>query len=299
MAAHRYWRLFTRFGSSDAVLIAEVELRTSSGGADATGSGTASASSVDGTNTAAKVFDNSTSTFWQSTFGSGSVGVWLEYDFGSGNDKDIVEVALTPSASFANRMPQEFDIQWSDDNATWTTAWSASFPTWTSAQQVFTKPSAVASRYWRVRGNVYQSGSTIMGCAEIEMRSTNGGADETGSGTPGSRSTAGGTTAANAFDNNTSTEYASLTAAQSEWLSYDFGSGVTKDIQEIAWTARVTGGINNPDQGPVSGWVESSTDGKSWLSRWTFSGKSYSSLATTIISANPTVAARRRQLINC
>lgn len=263
-------------------------MRTSSGGADVTGSGTALASGETGTSEQkAYAFDNSTATYWQTA--SGSSGAWLGYDFGAGNEKEIVEISLQALSGYASRMPREADVQYSDDGSTWTTAWSFSFTSWTNAAQVFTRPSAVDSRYWRVRPNVLQSGGQVMGCAELEMRSTAGGADQTGSGTAISRTFFDAShVAANAYDNSTATEWSGANAisgvVQSDWLGYDFGAGVTKDIQQLAYTARSQGGsFNNQNQSPTSGWVESSPDGVNWLSRWTFSGASYSVLATTLL----------------
>lgn len=279
MAARRYWRLYNREGGgSSLVNAAEIELRTSAGGADQTGSGTASASSSNtGTETPDRAFDNNTGTYWQ---GNGNAGVWIKYDFGAGNDKDIVQIAYTPLSGFGARAMRQFDIQSSPDDSTWTTEWSVSQPTWTSSQQVFTKPSAVNSQYWRVRADSLQSG-TVMSCAEMELRATAGGADETGSGSGVGDSA---TNIANAFDNNTGTLWSGASInADCNWLGYNFGAGVTKDIQQVSWTSR---NGTTADQNPTAGWVESGSDGISWISRWTFSGTGSWSLGDTKLFTN-------------
>lgn len=296
MAARRYWRVYCRKASSTTMLCAEMEMRSSAGGADQTGSGTGSASGQNVGEEAPKAFDNNTATYWQGAFSPNLGGVWLKYDFGSGNDKDIVEIAMTPLSGFSSRMFHEMDVQSSPDDSTWTTIWSISQPTWTNAQQVFTKPTAANHRYWRLRPDVLQGGGQVMGCAELEMRATVGGADETGSGTGISRTSFSGSfLPANAYDNSTANVWSGANAVagvvQSDWLGYDFGSGITKDIAQLAFTARTS-----PDhaQGPVSGWIESSTDAINWLSRWTFSGKTYTSLGTTLIAATSSASSRRR-----
>ena len=70
--AQRYWRLYTLeaagvsgSGTANTFGSAEIELRTSSGGADQTGSGTATASSeFNSSFSAPKAVDNNTSTSW-------------------------------------------------------------------------------------------------------------------------------------------------------------------------------------------------------------------------------------------
>lgn len=292
MAAHRYWRVSRRAsGDNNWANFAEFEMRTSSGGADQTGSGTAISSGGNAGNPG-NAFDNNTGTFWQISGAAAVAASWLGYDFGSGNDKEIVEIALTPLSGFGLRAFSEFDVQYSDDASTWTTDWSCSY-TWTNAQKVFTKPSAVASRYWRIR-----SGTTgTLSCSELELRATPGGADETGSGTAIARTTAGGFPASNAYDNNATTDYVSTSpgvVADLEYLGYDFGSGVTKDIQEFSWTARDDAFFA---QAPASGWLESGPNGTDWLGRHFFSGLSWSSGSTNVVTVGG-ANVRRRQLVN-
>lgn len=61
MAAHRYWRVLIRENGGGANPgIGELQMRTSIGGSNVATGGTASASSVTGTYTAAKAFDGLT-----------------------------------------------------------------------------------------------------------------------------------------------------------------------------------------------------------------------------------------------
>lgn len=118
----RYWRIFLRRnGPCDGnYTIAEVEFRESVGGADATGSGTAAASSDSGFGrVAANAFDNDGSTYWESNFNQHDS--WLSYDFGSGTRKEIVEVAITARGATPSATPLVWYLQYSDDNTNWTT----------------------------------------------------------------------------------------------------------------------------------------------------------------------------------
>lgn len=118
--SHRYWRLRINSVTSDSgVTILELEFRTTSGGADQTGSGTASASSTFSGAPASNAFDNSIATNWSSDFSN----TWpqsISYDFGAGVYKNIGAVLFTPFGNLA-RAPTNLDLQYSDDGTTWTT----------------------------------------------------------------------------------------------------------------------------------------------------------------------------------
>jgi hypothetical protein len=73
---------------------------------------TATASSVAGTNTAAKAFDNSTSSRWESASGAGTQ--WLQLDLGS--SQAIAGVKIVWEAANA----RDYKIQGSNDATTWT-----------------------------------------------------------------------------------------------------------------------------------------------------------------------------------
>lgn len=147
MAAHRHWRLYITAtgGDPNYTQIAELELRAAIGGADQTGAGTASALTALSGFEASKAVDNTTSSKWSTTVGN-VTPTWIAYDFGAGNDVDIVEVAVAcAGTAFDARGPRVFDVEWSDDGSTWTTAWSVNEPslTYTSGVfSVFTSPAA-------------------------------------------------------------------------------------------------------------------------------------------------------------
>lgn len=124
MAAHLHWRLWiTEANNSNAIDIGELQMRASAGGANLCSGGTASATNSLGGNLPAAAFDGSTATSWQTTF-SPTLPVFLRYTFAAA--VDVVQVAIIGSNAYPIYSPKAFDVQWSDDGTSWTTAFSAS-----------------------------------------------------------------------------------------------------------------------------------------------------------------------------
>lgn len=123
-ASARYWRVrITKTRTADAFFanLAEIQLRATVSGADQTGSGTASSSSNhDASTNAAKAFDDNASTFWSSA-GGGVSPQWIQYDFGTSTEVKELYLQAGNSAARADRAPEDFSVQYSDDGSTWTT----------------------------------------------------------------------------------------------------------------------------------------------------------------------------------
>lgn len=148
MAAHRYWRLFiSSVASSTSVAIGELILATTAGGASVATGGTASASSTTGVNAASRAFDGtlSSSNYWQSLLlytGTNVDGTvrgceWLQYDFGSGNDKDIAEIRIyfPAGGSIATSVsPSSFVLYYSDNGLNWTRQKAWNLQTFTAGE---------------------------------------------------------------------------------------------------------------------------------------------------------------------
>lgn len=138
---HRYWRLLCTavplWNGAPYVALAEIELRESSGGADVTGAGAASASSAllygAQAYTAGRAFDNSTDidSIWHSD--GSALPQWIAYDFGAGNTRAIREVVITPR-DIVDQAPTSFAVQWSDDGSAWTTERSFDYASWVPSQ---------------------------------------------------------------------------------------------------------------------------------------------------------------------
>ena len=123
LGPHRYWRIYITATNASYCGFAEIELRDSPGGADRTGSGTATASASEGSSLPPGAVDNNTSTKWASY--PGGPPQWWAYDFGAGNSFYIVELFIVPRQDgFSSEAPKDFYWQYSDDGTTWITVYS-------------------------------------------------------------------------------------------------------------------------------------------------------------------------------
>lgn len=129
---HRYWRVRYPDKGSDLgalfVVIQEVTMATSIGGSTVTTGGTPFASSSyngfpypgsGGANGAVNAYDANTGTFYNST-SPVAFDEYIGYDFGAGNEKDIVDVRLAIWPGFGGSIPGWAVVEYSDDNVTYT-----------------------------------------------------------------------------------------------------------------------------------------------------------------------------------
>ncbi len=157
--AHRYWRLSitANYGGTSAYTsFAEVELRATIGGPDLTAPGgvvSASAQNSGSGQGVANTIDDNASTVYSSY--SGAMPVWWQYDFGAGNSRQVVEVAITArNDSYWNEAPSAFSLQYSDDGSTWYTAWTIRGAAWQQAQnQAFNY--LMASPFWSQKAAMF------------------------------------------------------------------------------------------------------------------------------------------------
>jgi hypothetical protein len=277
MAAHRYWRIYitNTTGSASFLDIREIEMRTSIGGADVTGSGTATASTQGSGFEAPKAFDNNSSTTWFTNIGTNPLPQWIKYDFGAGSDKDIVEVALQCWA--ATEHPSCWELQYSDDNLTWSRSflvesslgWSAN--EWRSFSANTGPSSGTANKqFWRVRSTAVDGG-TVFGLSELQMFTTPGGSNQCSGGAAWcSNSPESAGPAAEAFDGVIAdSQLGSYWAGGStkEWIGYKFASA--KDIVSIKVSARVTNQNQSPKDFVVEYW-----DGSAYQTAYTVTASS-------------------------
>lgn len=145
MAAHTYWRInvTANDGSATAVEIAEVQMHTSIGGADACTGGTASASTSGG-GAASNAFDDNAATKWGTT--SSNVTGWIAYQFASA--VDIVEYSIQAFTSNLTRAPKAWSFEYSDDGSSWTPVETREAQTgWTTGQtRTFTVTTSANAR---------------------------------------------------------------------------------------------------------------------------------------------------------
>lgn len=132
--AHPYWRILvnaTDGGSSTE--IGDLNFQPVIGGGYLTlDTGYGDASSVTSGHGAANGLDSDPATYWQAATATGE---WLKYHIDPGNTvMSVMLTAPTTSLDLTN-MPADFDVQYSDDESAWTTAWNVTGATgWTSGE---------------------------------------------------------------------------------------------------------------------------------------------------------------------
>ncbi len=271
MAAHRYWRVKCLRNTNSQTGIGELQMATTNGGSNVTTGGTPIASgSYGGSYAPSSAFDGNTTSNWFQP-GSGPT-IWLGYDFGSGNDKDINEVRIAPAVEDSNGTPRFFDVESSDDGSTWAYEWSGLNTSWTNGSYVtFSRPTVQTSnRYWAIQSNINQNGDGDWVATGIEMRTSIGGSQAATGGTA-SAYPAGSPGPANAFTGggDANLYYSNNANPHPNVVFYDFGSAIS--IAEISMQAHSTAGGNNARQS-ASGYLLYSQDGLAWLRGGSYSG---------------------------
>jgi hypothetical protein len=285
--SHRYWRLNITSAGSGAYAFGEVIFATELCGPTVCYGGAAIESSNFSGHGAANAFDGDPSTFWNSA--NATLPQWIGYDLGAGNAAAIVEVRVSAREDDAGQTPTTFDVQYSDDESTWTTLWSVTTGTWDAtpaSYQSFTLASAGQSgshyAYWRVFPT--GGGSGVYSMAEVQFRASQGGASEATGGIATARlifadSQTYGPAAA--FDGNASTFYSSTTtsASSDQGLIYHFATPV--GVAQVAITARNDG---NQAQTPTGFNIDRSADGQTWTTAQSFTASSWSNGQTQIFT---------------
>lgn len=135
-------------------------------------------------------------------------------------------------------------------------------------------PSAELHRYWRIRlrsnNSLANRGTTYaFSAANVEMRDTPGGADLATTDTSWTADSELSATYAveKLKDGNLTTFWVSANSgADTHWVKYDFGVGVTKEIVEILWVRREDNfGAN---ESPVGIECQYSDDNSTWTTYW-------------------------------
>ena len=140
MAAHRYWRLYITACNSSGGYPSVDTIQLFAGGANlATNPANAYASSsFAGATYAASLSIIGQPGYWSA---NSTAPCWWAYDLGAGVSADITSISMLSrpetSPGWDTTSPTAIQVQWSDDNAAWTTAWTCA-PVWTSALQTLT-----------------------------------------------------------------------------------------------------------------------------------------------------------------
>lgn len=122
---------------------------------------------------------------------------------------------------------------------------------------------APSARYWRINvTKTWQDPNPYLSIAEIEMRATHGGADQTTGKTFTADNSHTSGPIANINDDNAANIWTTITALP-HWAVCDFGSAVT--VTEVAITARSDGFRYEPKDFTI----DYSTDNVSWTTAFT------------------------------
>jgi len=212
-----------------------------------TPAGSAVTASTSDANVPANTVDNNLGTRWS---GNGD-GTWLRFDLGTARTVSHVTVAVYQGNARRNR----FDIQYSNDNATWTNAFAGESSGATTNEETY-DIADVSARYIRYlgHGNVGASNTSMNSVTEVSLFSASGPtpvptstptptstAVPTSTPTPTATATPGGTpveitpgasavtastndgnVAGNAVDNNLGTRWSG--SGDGAWLQLDLGT---------------------------------------------------------------------------
>jgi hypothetical protein len=185
---------------------------------------TATASSVNGANTASLAFDGNTGTRWEST--QGVDPQWIEVDLGSNYSVTGAQLNWETAAAKA------YSIQVSTDNTNWTTVYSETTGVGGIENPTF---NAATARYVRMYGTVR---TTQYGYSLWEFQvygiavanTTNVALNKTAT----ALSVTGTNTASLAFDGNTGTRWESL-YTDPQWIEVDLGSNYSVTGAQLNW----------------------------------------------------------------
>lgn len=247
-AAHRYWRLRITApdGSASYMGASEVAFLNDHGDPFNIPTGATAAmfgsSILNGGNSIAQAFDRVANSGWLSATAATPQHVGFDFQ-GTGASPSapvaVRGIRIYGSHNIPTSSPKDFDVQWSDDGVTYTTHFSVTGSTGWAAQEAreffdpawtgipVTAPPGGGAEYWRVLVRKVQGAAPqAVSIGEIEMRATVGGADQCSGGTASASSVFGTLVAANAFDNNNTTRWGSLTYIPA-WVQYQFAAPVS------------------------------------------------------------------------
>jgi hypothetical protein len=235
-AIYTKWRIRAVDLANDGNLFdcREVEFRATSGGAAISGGTAIASSEFSGSFVAANAFDGNTGTEWASITGQGVNG-WIGKDWGVATS--VEEVSITTRASDASNNPTVFAVEkFNNTSGLWEVAWYDVMGAYLGGETVVSTRADVKSA-WRVRITASSAASTT-GYSDVELRATNGGADQTSGGRALCHGNFSGSfPASNAFDGTTSEWVDTNGKRAGAWIGYRWtGSLVT--VAEVALTAR-------------------------------------------------------------
>jgi hypothetical protein len=278
--AHTFWRMKDFSLPLLGVGLDLSELRIFANGVDVTASATLTASNNPIGNNLSDLVDNSTTSAVVSWGFATVPTLWLKFEFPTSVAVDGVKQAAWTSAL---RFLEQFTLEWSDDDSTWTPLFSRGMlpdpgvQTLSSLYEALPVP-VTGHRYWSISGvttggggtgnlelsefNVFESGSPVGASAAVidNARHANNQPSYIGS-------------IANWTDGNLSNRYGwfAADAQQASWrYRFDFGTGVYKEITGVK-----QGGYDTASNFAAAFSLSYSDDGLNWTVFGSKSGLTY------------------------
>lgn len=246
MAAHRYWRLSITARSGDGYIQLN-EINLSKIGETKHAASSVSASSIF-SGPASNCYDGNEST--NLLLNNTALPITVTFDLGSAKEVESVRILQNNGTRYFTAA----NVQWSDDNSNWTTAWSIS---------------SINANYWnhRLDPNLNKKGlwrwnpteafgGTYTRISEIQLRATSGGADLIHRATATEWYDVFGPW--EAADNDNSSDF--IQALTGPGIIFEISS--PQQIREIV----IRSGNASTDQFPKSWQLHSSIDGVTWVS---------------------------------
>lgn len=150
-SGHRYWRIWITAvdGNTQYSGFTEIEMRGSIGGANlltvqTTGGAASSSSNINSSNAYWRATDLSNTSGWLAADDPIPNPEWWKYDFGNAGHTgsptaDVKQILIRGSYNVPTASPKDFQLQWSDDNSTWTTVLTVTGQTgWSGASDART-----------------------------------------------------------------------------------------------------------------------------------------------------------------
>lgn len=255
----------------------EIEFLDALGGTDQCNGGTPFASSnFGGLWTEANCFDNNTSGVDWLTAGGGHYNSHIGYTFAAPIAAIPQFTVRTNSGANSHPATIMLEVQY-DGSSNWTRLAEINGLSWTAGEtKTFTTADYPATpmagyRYWKIEIDASNDGNGDVLAAEIELRATAGGADQTSPNATGQASgTAGfydaGESPPRAFNNNTGDWWQPRLPGGGGTVHciWDFGAGNDRQINQIRWIAHGSFLGRTPSQFRVYG----SANGSSWTEDW-------------------------------
>jgi hypothetical protein len=269
MPAAKIWRLYITASNASVVTVGELEMHTSYGGVNVCTGGTATASSsYSATLLPANAFDSNPNSAWSSALGA-AFPQFIQYEFAS--EKDIVAFSVLAKIAVEAEAPKTMKLQYYDTaSATWIdriTVPSATF--WNRSINYKRKFSIYPATDWRILTTALPA--SYFTPAEIEFRSTAGGADRTGNGGYSQESSNynANSDGSYAFDNALGNYWASG-AGNPQSIQYAFNDGqysiVEYTLRASQFNSEMPSGLKLQYNDGNGGWIDA--DVRTGLAAW-------------------------------